>query len=40
MFSGAVSVAPGVYLYQLTSTGLAAELTVTGTKYFKDNELN
>jgi lipid-binding SYLF domain-containing protein len=40
MFSGAVSVAPGVYVYQLTSTGLAAELTVTGTKYFKDNELN
>lgn len=40
MFTGAVSVAPGVYLYQLTSTGLAAELTVSGTKYFKDNELN
>jgi lipid-binding SYLF domain-containing protein len=40
MFSGAVSVAPGVYLYQLTETGLAAELTVSGTKYFKDNELN
>jgi len=40
MFAGAVSVAPGVYLYQLTSTGLAAELTVSGTKYFKDNELN
>jgi lipid-binding SYLF domain-containing protein len=40
MFSGAVSVAPGVYLYQLTETGLAAELTVSGTKYFKDDELN
>ena len=40
MFSGAVSVAPGVYIYRLTETGLAAELTVTGTKYFKDNELN
>lgn len=40
MFSGAVSVAPGVYIYQLTETGLAAELTVSGTKYFKDNELN
>jgi lipid-binding SYLF domain-containing protein len=40
MFSGAVSVAPGVYLYQLTKTGLAAQLTVTGTKYFKDNDLN
>jgi len=40
MFSGAVSIAPGVYLYQLTETGLAAELTVSGTKYFKDGELN
>ena len=40
MFSGAVSVAPGVYIYRLTETGLAAELTVSGTKYFKDNELN
>jgi lipid-binding SYLF domain-containing protein len=40
MFSGAVSVAPGVYIYRLTETGLAAELTVSGTKYFKDDELN
>jgi lipid-binding SYLF domain-containing protein len=40
MFSGAVSVAPGVYIYRLTETGLAAELTVSGTKYFKDGELN
>lgn len=40
MFSGAVSVAPGVHLYQITETGLSAELTVSGTKYFKDNELN
>jgi len=40
MFSGAISIAPGVYLYRLTETGLSAELTVSGTKYFKDNELN
>ena len=40
MFSGAISVAPGVYLYRLTETGLSAELTVSGTKYFKDGELN
>jgi lipid-binding SYLF domain-containing protein len=40
MFAGAVTVAPGVHLYQLTETGLAAELTVSGTKYFKDNDLN
>ncbi len=40
MFSGAITVAPGVYLYQLTDSGLAAELTVTGTKYLKDNDLS
>jgi lipid-binding SYLF domain-containing protein len=40
MFTGAVSVAPGVYLYQLTDTGLAATLTVAGTKFFKDPDLN
>jgi lipid-binding SYLF domain-containing protein len=39
MFSGAVSVAPGLYLYQLVTSGAVA-LTVTGTKYFKDDELN
>ena len=40
MFAGAASVAPGVYLYQLTETGLAATLTVSGTKFFKDADLN
>ena len=40
MFSGAISVAPGVYIYRLTETGLAAELTVSSTKYFKDPDLN
>ena len=40
MFSGAVSVAPGVYLYQLTDTGLSATLTVSGTKFFRDSSLN
>ena len=40
MFSGAASVAPGVYLYQLTETGLSATLTVSGTKFFKDPDLN
>ncbi len=37
---GALSVAPGVWLYELTENGLAAELTVKGTKYFKDDKLN
>ena len=40
MFTGAASVAPGVYLYQLTETGLSATLTVPGTKFFKDSDLN
>ena len=39
-FSGAAAVSPGVYLYQLTNTGLSATITVSGTKYFKDTDLN
>jgi lipid-binding SYLF domain-containing protein len=38
--AGAVSVAPGVWMYQLTDTGLAAEITAKGTKYYKDSDLN
>lgn len=38
--SGALSVSPGVWLYQITDTGLAAEATVKGTKYYRDKELN
>ena len=37
---GAVSVAPGVWLYQMTKNGLALELTVKSTKYYKDSSLN
>jgi lipid-binding SYLF domain-containing protein len=37
---GAVSVAPGVWLYQMTKNGLALELTVKSTKYYKDSDLN
>ena len=40
MFTGAVSVMPGVFVYQLTDTGLAAQITATGTKFFKDDALN
>lgn len=36
----AMSVSPGVWLYQLTETGLALELTAKGTKYYKDDDLN
>ena len=39
-FAGAMSVAPGVWLYQLTDNGLALELTAKGTKYYKDDALN
>ena len=37
---GAVSVSPGVWMYQMTDKGIALELTGKGTKYFKDDDLN
>jgi lipid-binding SYLF domain-containing protein len=40
VFAGAVSVTPGVWLYQLTDDGLALELTAKGTKYYRDDDLN
>jgi lipid-binding SYLF domain-containing protein len=40
VLAGAVSVMPGVWIYQLTDDGLALELTAKGTKYYKDDELN
>ena len=40
LYAGAMSISPGVWLYQLTDDGIAAELTAKGTKYYKDNELN
>jgi lipid-binding SYLF domain-containing protein len=39
-FAGAMSVSPGIWLYQLTDDGLALELTAKGTKYYKDDDLN
>ena len=38
--AGAVSVMPGVYIFQLTDTGLAATVTLAGRKFFKDDALN
>jgi lipid-binding SYLF domain-containing protein len=38
--SGAVEVSPGVWVYQITKNGLALQLTLQGTKYYKDDELN
>ena len=40
MFTGAAQISPGVYLYQITETGLNATLTVAGTKFFVDSDLN
>jgi len=39
-YQGAVSVSPGVWLYQVSGDSLALELTAKGTKYYKDSELN
>lgn len=39
MFAGAAAIVPGVYLYQLTDTGISATLTVSGTIFFKDGDL-
>lgn len=39
-FQGAVAIAPGVWLYQVTDSGLALELTAKGTRYYKDGDLN
>jgi lipid-binding SYLF domain-containing protein len=37
---GALSVSPGVWIYQVTDKGLAVELVVKGTRYLKDPDLN
>lgn len=38
--AGAASVSPGVWIYQITDDGIAAELTVKGTRYYRDKQLN
>lgn len=38
--AGAASVSEGIWMYQLTDKGLAAEISATGTKYYKDGDLN
>jgi lipid-binding SYLF domain-containing protein len=37
---GAVTVGPGMDLYQITEQGLALQATIQGTKYYRDDELN
>lgn len=39
-YSGAVEVEPGVWVYQITKNGLALQLTLQGTKYYKNDDLN
>jgi lipid-binding SYLF domain-containing protein len=39
-FDGAVSVAPGVWLYQITEAGLAAEIALKGARYYPNKKLN
>jgi lipid-binding SYLF domain-containing protein len=38
--SGAAEITPGVWVYQITKNGLALQLTLQGTKYYKDDDLN
>jgi lipid-binding SYLF domain-containing protein len=39
-YSGATMIEPGVWVYQITKKGLALQLTMQGTKYYKDDALN
>jgi lipid-binding SYLF domain-containing protein len=39
-WAGAVDVAPGIRMYQLTEHGLALQATIQGTKFWKDDELS
>ncbi len=39
-WAGAIEIAPGIKLYQITETGLALQATIQGTKYWKDKDLS
>ncbi len=38
-YAGAIDVAPGIKLYQITENGLALQATIQGTKYWRDDDL-
>jgi lipid-binding SYLF domain-containing protein len=38
--AGAASVSDGVWMYEMTEKGLAAEITAKSTKYYKDHDLS
>ena len=37
---GAVTLSEGVYMYQMTETGLIVGVSITAAKYYKDDDLN
>ncbi len=39
-YSGAEEMSPGVWVYQITKNGLALQVTLQGTKYYKNDDLN
>ncbi len=39
-YSGAAEVAPGTWVYQITKNGVALQVTLQETKYYKDDDLN
>ena len=39
-YRDAVAVSDGVYMYQITDAGLIVGVSVTGTKFYKDDDLN
>ena len=39
-FSGAEEMGQGIWVYQITKNGLALQITLQGTKYYKDDDLN
>ncbi|HUL42714.1 MAG TPA: YSC84-related protein [Burkholderiales bacterium] len=39
-YAGAVSVSPGVFMYQLTEKGVIVGVSLTGAKFYKDSQLN
>ena len=39
-YAGAIDIAPGIKLYQITENGLALQATIQGTKYWRDDDLS
>ena len=39
-YSGATMLGNGLWVYQITKSGLALQATLQGTKYYKDDNLN